>query len=142
MARPDRLVYRRVANAAPLVDPLSRIALGVVILLAGVHKLLAPEAWALYLVAPFDRLVVLSPVDFMLLNGVLELPFALALIADRYTVFAAAFVTVSLSVTVGYLAVAALLTDGAFVDVLVRDIGLAALAAGVTVRAAARRTEP
>jgi hypothetical protein len=75
----------------------------------------------------------------MLLNGLLEPPFALALIADRYTVFAAAFVTVSLVATVAYLAVAALLTGGAFVDVLVRDVGLAALAASVTLRAAAAR---
>lgn len=129
------------ARADPVVEPLSRVGLGVVILLAGLHKLLAPEAWAVYLVPPFDRLVVLSPVQFMLLNGVLEPPFALALILDRYTTFAAAFVTVSLSVTVGYLAIAALLTNGAFVDVLIRDIGLAALAATVTVRAARRSTE-
>ena len=138
MARPDRVLRRRLANTDHLVAPLSRVTLGVVILLAGVHKLLDPGAWALYLVPPFDRLVVLSPVEFMLLNGVLEPPFALALILDRYTVFAAAFVTVSLVVTVGYLAVAAVLTDGAFVDVLIRDVGLAALAASVTIRAAAR----
>jgi uncharacterized membrane protein YphA (DoxX/SURF4 family) len=131
-------VVRSLARADHLVDPLSRVGLGVVILLAGVHKLLAPEAWAVYLVPPFDRLVVLSPVEFMLLNGVLEPPFALALVLDRYTTFAAAFVTVSLSVTVCYLAVAALLTNGAFVDVLVRDVGLVALAASVTVRAANR----
>ncbi|AUV83350.1 DoxX family protein [Salinigranum rubrum] len=129
---------RRLARADHLVDPLSRVGLGVVILLAGVHKLLAPEAWAVYLVPPFDRLVLVSPVEFMLVNGVLEPPFALALISDRYTTFAAAFVTVSLSVTVVYLAVAALLTNGAFVDVLIRDVGLAALAASVTLRAAGR----
>ncbi len=129
---------RALARADHLVAPLSRVGLGVVILLAGVHKLLAPEAWAVYLVPPFDRLVVVSPVEFMLVNGVLEPPFALALLLDRYTTFAAAFVTVSLSVTVVYLAVAALLTNGAFVDVLIRDVGLAALAASVTIRAAGR----
>jgi hypothetical protein len=123
------------------VDPLSRVGLGVVILLAGVHKLLDPAAWALYLVPPFDRLVLVSPVEFMLVNGVLEPPFALALVFDRYTTAAAAFVTVSLVVTVLYLAVAAVLTDGAFVDVLIRDVGLAALAATVTIRAAARAEE-
>jgi uncharacterized membrane protein YphA (DoxX/SURF4 family) len=129
------------ARADHVAEPLARVGLGVVILLAGLHKLLAPEAWAVSLVPPFDRLVILSPVEFMLLNGVLEPPFALALILDRYTTFAAAFVTVSLSVTVGYLAVAALLTNGSFVDVLIRDIGLAALAATVTIRAARRSTE-
>lgn len=134
-------VLTPLARAEHLADPLSRIGLGVVILLAGVHKLLAPEAWAVYLVPPFDRLVIVSPVQFMLLNGVLEPPFALALILDRYTTFAAAFVTVSLSVTIVYLAIAAVLTDGAFVDVLIRDIGLAALAGSVTIRAARRSTE-
>lgn len=129
------------ARVERLADPLSRVGLGVVILLAGIHKLLAPEAWAVYLVPPFDRLVILSPVEFMLLNGVLEPPFALALILDRYTTFAAAFVTVSLAVTVVYLTIAAVLTGGAFVDVLVRDIGLAALAGSVTLRAARRATE-
>jgi threonine dehydrogenase-like Zn-dependent dehydrogenase len=126
------------ARADRAVDPIARIGLGVVILLAGLHKLLDPAAWAVYVVPPFDRLLPMTPVQFMLLNGALEPPFALALLADRYTVFAAAFVTVSLAGTVAYLAVAALLTGGAFVDVLVRDVGLAALAASVTIRAAAR----
>ena len=128
------------ARAEAAADALARVGLGVVILLAGVHKLLDPAAWAVYIVPPFDRLVLLSPVDFMLLNGVLELPFALALIFDHRTTVAAAFVTASLVATVLYLAVAAALTDGAFVDVLIRDIGLAALAAHVTIRAADRRT--
>lgn len=130
-------VVGTLARAERVADPLARIGLGVVILLAGVHKLVAPEAWAIYVVSPFDRLLPMTPVAFMLLNGLLEPPFALALLADRYTVFAAAFVTVSLVATVAYLAVAALLTGGAFVDVLVRDVGLAALAASVTLRAAA-----
>jgi uncharacterized membrane protein YphA (DoxX/SURF4 family) len=129
------------ARAEAAADPLARIGLGVVILLAGVHKLADPAAWAVYIVPPFDRFLLLSPVEFMLLNGVLEPPFALALILDRYTAFAAAFVTVSLVVTICYLAVAAALTDGAFVDVLIRDIGLAALAASVTLRAAERRAD-
>jgi uncharacterized membrane protein YphA (DoxX/SURF4 family) len=128
-----RALLARVEVAA---DPLARIGLGVVILLAGVHKLLNPAAWAVYIVPPFDRLLLLSPVDFMFLNGLLEPPFALALILDRWTTFAAAFVTASLVATVLYLAVVAALTDGAFVDVLIRDIGLAALAAHVTIRAA------
>ena len=125
-------------RADHVADALARVGLGVVILLAGLHKLVAPEAWAVYVVPPFDRLLPMTPVAFMLLNGVLEPPFALALLFDRYTTIAAAFVTLSLVVTVGYLAVAALLTGGACVDVIVRDVGLAALAASVTLRAAAR----
>lgn len=126
------------ARGERVVDPLARVGLGLVILLAGIHKLLAPEAWAVYVVSPFDRLLPVTPVEFMLLNGVLEPPFALALLVDRYTVFAAGFVTLSLVATVAYLSVAAFLTGGAFVDVIVRDVGLAALAASVTIRAAGR----
>jgi uncharacterized membrane protein len=132
---------RTVARAERFVEPLSRVGLGVVILLAGFHKLVAPEAWAVYVVPPFDRLLPMTPVAFMLLNGVLEPPFALALLVDRYTTVAAAFVTVSLVATVCYLAVAAVLTGGAFVDVLVRDVGLVALAASVTIRAAGAEGE-
>ena len=126
---------RTIARADRFVDPLARVGLGVVILLAGLHKLVAPEAWAVYLVPPFDRLLPMTPVEFMLLNGALEPPFALALIADRYTAVASAFVTLSLGATVCYLAVAAVLTGGAFVDVLVRDVGLVALAWAVTLDA-------
>jgi hypothetical protein len=118
------------------VDAVARLTLGVVILAAGVHKLLAPEAWAVYVVPWLAALLPMTPVEFMLLNGVLEPPFAAALLADRYTVFAAAFVAVSLAATVVYLAVVGL-TTGQFVDVLIRDIGLTALAVVVAVRAAA-----
>jgi VIT1/CCC1 family predicted Fe2+/Mn2+ transporter len=106
-----------------------------------VYKLVDPAAWAVYLVPPFDRLVAVTPVQFMLVNGAFEPLFALALVLDRYTTLAAASVTVSLVATVASLAVAAVLTGGAFVDVLVRDVGLAVLAASVTIRAAARRTD-
>lgn len=106
-------------------------------LLAGLHKLVAPGAWAVYVVPPFDLLLPTTPRQFMLANGVLELPFGLALLADRYAALAAAVVAVSLAATVGYLAVASAL-GRAFVDVLIRDLGLVALAVGVTIRSAAR----
>ena len=64
----------------------------------------------------------------MLANGVLEVAVGLALLLDRYTAFAAAVVAVSLTATVAYLALAALTGDGPFVDALVRDVGLTALA--------------
>lgn len=115
----------------------ARVGLGLVVLLAGVHKLLDPAAWAVY-VTPWlaDRLP-MTPVEFMLLNGVLEPPFAVGLLLDRYTVAVGAFVTLSLAATVVYLAVAAL-TTGLFVDVLVRDVGLVALGTTVTLDAATR----
>ncbi len=104
------------------------------VLLAGVHKLLAPGAWAFYVVDWLEPFIVLSPVDFMLLNGWLELAFGLAIIVDRYTAFAAAVAAVSLTATVGYLGIV-WVTAGRFGDVLARDVGLAALAWAVLVEA-------
>jgi len=131
---PHRL-DRRVARFDRYADDAARVGLGLTILLAGLHKLVDPGAWALYLVAPLPALLPTSPVEFMLINGVLEPPFALALLADRYTTPAAAFVALSLAATAAYLAVVGL-TRGLFVDVLIRDVGLFALAATVTVRSA------
>jgi uncharacterized protein YjeT (DUF2065 family) len=131
---------RALAGFDDRVDDALRVGLGLVILLAGLHKLVAPGPWAAYLVPPFDAWVLLTPRQFMLLNGVLEPPFALALLLDRYTVFAAGFVAASLAATILYLAVASAL-GAPFVDVLIRDIGLLALAVGVTVRAACRRAD-
>lgn len=128
------------ARLAPLeryADDAARVGLGLVILFAGVHKLLDPEAWAVYVDPTLAGLLPMSPVAFMLLNGVLELPFALALLLDRYATAAAAFVTASLVATIGYLSAVALIGDGTAVDVIVRDLGLAALAAAVTLRSAA-----
>lgn len=105
------------------------------VFLAGVHKLLAPGAWALYVVDWLAPWLVVSPVTFMLINGVLEVGFGAAIVADRWTSFAAGVAAVSLSATVVYLALVAVLEDGLFVDVLVRDVGLAALAWAVTLDA-------
>lgn len=128
--------YRvRLARLDGFVDPLLRIGLGLVVLLAGLHKLVAPGDWAVFVVPPFDVVLPTTPRQFMLANGVLELPFGAALLADRYTTLAAATVALSLAATVGYLAVASAL-GGTFVDELIRDIGLVALATGVTIRSA------
>lgn len=128
------------ARANRYVDDGLRVGLGVVILLAGLHKLVAPDPWAAYLVPPFDSVLPVSPRAFMLLNGVLEPPFALALLLDRYTTVAAAFVALSLAATLVYLSVASLL-GAPFVDIIVRDIGLFVLAVAVTVRSAQRGVE-
>lgn len=130
-----RLLDRRVARYERYAEDVARVGLGLTILFAGLHKLVDPGAWAVYLVSPVDALLPMSPVEFMLLNGVLEPPFALALLADRYTTPAAAFVALSLAATALYLAVVGL-TRGLFLDVLVRDVGLLALAATVAVRSA------
>jgi uncharacterized membrane protein YphA (DoxX/SURF4 family) len=126
------------AARAPSSATLARVGLGLMVLLAGVHKLLSPGAWAFYVVDWLEPFIVLSPVDFMLLNGWLELGFGLAIIADRYTAFAAAVAAVSLTATVGYLGIV-WVTAGRFGDVLARDVGLAALAWAVLVEALKER---
>ncbi|ELZ26459.1 hypothetical protein C474_19964 [Halogeometricum pallidum JCM 14848] len=128
----DRL--RTLAARAPDPATLARLSLGAMVLLAGVHKLLDPAAWAVYVTDWLEPWILVSPVAFMLLNGVLEVGFGAAILADRYTVFAAAVAAVSLTATCGYLAVA-LVLDGAFGDVLARDVGLAGLAWAVLVDA-------
>lgn len=130
-----RSLDRRLSRFDRYADDAARVGLGLTILLAGLHKLVDPGAWAVYLVPPVAGLLPMSPVAFMLLNGVLEPPFALALLTDRYTTPAAAFVALSLAATALYLAAVGL-TRGLFVDVLVRDVGLLALAVAVTVRSA------
>jgi uncharacterized membrane protein YphA (DoxX/SURF4 family) len=132
-----RLLDRASELAARAPKPISvaRVGLGTMVFLAGVHKLLAPDAWALYVVDWLAPWLVVSPVTFMLVNGVLEVGFGAAIVADRWTPFAAGVAAVSLSATVGYLALVAVLEDGLFVDVLVRDVGLAALAWAVTLDA-------
>jgi hypothetical protein len=105
------------------------------VFLAGVHKLLAPEAWAAYVTGWLAPWLVVSPVVFMLINGVLEVGFGAAIVGDRFTVLTAGVAAVSLSATVGYLAIVAVFNDGLFLDVLVRDVGLAALAWAVVVDA-------
>ncbi|NIB98909.1 DoxX family membrane protein [Halobacterium sp. R2-5] len=107
------------------------------LLAAGVHKLLDPGAWAVYVTDWLAPWLVVSPVAFMLANGVLEVWFAALLLADRYTAFAALVAAVSLLATIGYLAVV-WATTGRFGDVLARDIGLAGLALAVLVDALRR----
>lgn len=126
---------RRLAAYDRWVDDVARWGLGLVILFAGVHKLLDPGAWAVYVVPWLAALLPMTPEEFMLLNGLLEPPFAAALLADRYAAPAAAFVALSLGATATYLIVVAL-TTGDFWDVVVRDIGLTALAVAVAIRSA------
>jgi uncharacterized membrane protein YphA (DoxX/SURF4 family) len=125
---------RRAATGAPSTATLARVGLGLMVLLAGVHKLLDPAAWAVYVTDWLAPWLVVTPVQFMLLNGWLEVGFGLAILADRYTAFAAGVAAVSLTATVGYLA-AVWVASGRFGDVIARDVGLAALAWAVVIDA-------
>ncbi|SFR41917.1 DoxX family membrane protein [Halogeometricum limi] len=119
---------------------IARVSLGAMVLLAGVHKLVAPTAWTAYVTDWLAPWLVVSPLTFMLVNGVLEVGFGLALLADRYTLFASLVAAVSLSATCLYLAVVFVVEGGLFGDVLVRDVGLAGLAWAVVVDAVETRS--
>lgn len=101
---------------------------------AGLHKLVDPTAWTVYVVDWLAPWLFVSPTAFMLANGVLELAFGALLLADRYTAFAAFVAAVSLAATTAYLALASSGT-GMFGDIVARDIGLTGLAFAVLVDA-------
>ena len=132
----DPITARVRAVLAPFADrgdAVARVGLGAMLVLAGVHKLLDPGAWALYVTDWLAPFLLVSPTLFMLINGVLEVGFGAALVADRWTTLAAAVAAVSLLATTGYLALVGA-TDGRFLDVMVRDVGLTALAWAVLLR--------
>ncbi|WP_238398198.1 DoxX family membrane protein [Halorussus salinus] len=122
--------FESVASRLPSSAVVTRAGLGAMLVAAGVHKLLDPAAWAVYVTDWLAPLLVVSPVAFMLINGWLEIGFGLALLADRYVALSAAVAAVSLSATILYLLVV-WATTGRFGDVIARDIGLAALALAV-----------
>lgn len=114
---------------------IARIGLGVVILLAGLHKLVAPGAWAIYAATRFATIWP-YPMDLtMVLFGITEVPVGVALLADRYTTLAAVIVAVSMVGTVLNLTVIAA-DSGRFVDVLIRDVGLFVLGVVVALQSA------
>jgi hypothetical protein len=73
----------------------------------------------------------------MMANGVFELLFGVALIAGFYMTIVAGVITLSLLAVVFDLVTGVILT-GKFVDILIRDPGLVALALGVTLLSAQR----
>lgn len=127
-----------VGRFADQADRLLRGGLGVVILLAGAHKLVAPAAWHAYLAPPLAELwptalVGLDPT--FVLFGVSEVVFGLLLLADWHTPTVSALTALSLAGVVINLGLGVLLGEP-WVDVLVRDLGLTLLAFGVALQAA------
>lgn len=118
----------------PAAASVARYGLGVTILLAGIHKLIAPTAWTIYLIGGVEPFILVTPLQFMLLNGILEIAFGLAIVGNHWTVPAVAIVAISLAATTVYLALVAVVRTGQFVDILIRDLGLLALAVTVLVQ--------
>lgn len=116
-----------------------RIGLGVVILLAGLHKLAEPAVWVPYLAPLFAVRWPISIELTMVVFGLSELPVGIALVIDRYTTVASAIVALSMIGTVLNLAIAVFQT-GRFIDILIRDLAVLVLAIGVTVRSLSANT--
>jgi uncharacterized membrane protein YphA (DoxX/SURF4 family) len=116
-----------------------RIGLGLVVFLAGLHKIVAPAVWAGYIapqVATALAEVGLSGSVFMTVSGAAEAVFSLLLFADRYTTVAAGIVSLSfVGITINLAA-----AGTGFIDIIIRDVGLISLAFGVTLMAADRRS--
>ncbi|MDY6766208.1 MAG: DoxX family membrane protein [Candidatus Nanohaloarchaea archaeon] len=131
-------VQERIAGYSGYAYPVLRVGLGMMVVLAGVHKLVNPTIWSSY-IAPWALTVLQMagiPADlFMRANGVVETVAGLAILGNRYTTVAAGLISLSLLGIVINMVTA----GGAFLDVLIRDIGLLALAVGVTLLAAERR---
>jgi uncharacterized membrane protein YphA (DoxX/SURF4 family) len=130
---------RTTARAGPRPVTVARLGLGATLVAAGAHKLVDPVAWTVYVTDWLAPWLLVSPTTFMLANGYLEVAFGAALLADRYVAFASFVAAGSLAATTCYLVVVWATTD-AFGDVVVRDVGLTALALVVLVDAL--RDEP
>ncbi|MDZ7746399.1 MAG: DoxX family membrane protein [Halobacteriales archaeon] len=134
----------QITDAAAVLDrlPLARFALAVTITLAGVHKLAAPELWDAMVVGRWaDLLLPVSVRIWTLANGVAEVLVGLLLLLDRYTAPLAAFVLLSLLGTLCYIGLVTLIGASLAIQtellvvVGIHDIGLAGLAARVTLDA-------
>lgn len=129
-------IARYIGTYNSYTETVFRSGLGLVMLGAGVHGMIAPEVWASYM-APWAAGLLSSigidPMLFMQVNAVGEIVFGLALLADFYTTITAGLTALALfSILIN------LFTAGAagYADIIVRDIGLLFLAIGVTLQSA------
>lgn len=131
-----------VVRYASLADAVLRGGLGVTLLLAGGHKLVAPAVWHAYLAPPFADLwpAAVLPLDpTFVLFGASEVLFGLLLLADWHTPTVAVLTALSLLGVVVNLGVGVAFGEP-HVDVLIRDLGLTLLALGVALNAGASRS--
>ncbi|MDY6770680.1 MAG: DoxX family protein [Candidatus Nanohaloarchaea archaeon] len=136
---PERRVATTVARYSDRSETVFRMGLGLVMAGAGIHGMLAPAVWAGYMapqIAGILSAVGLSPVQVMQVNAVGEALFGLALLADMYTTVVAGLTTLALAAILVNMILAGV---GSFADIIIRDIGLLFLGAGVTLQAARRR---
>ncbi len=114
-----------------------RVGLGLVMLAAGLHQLYRPSVWASYVAPVFADImsgVGVSPTLFMQVNGLAEFVLGVALLAGVYTTIAASLATLGLASIIVNLLITG---PAAYVDIIIRDIGILFLGIGVTLRSAA-----
>lgn len=125
-----------------LAGRILRDGLGVTILLAGAHKLVAPAAWHAYLAPPFAGVwpTGVLPLDpTFVAFGVSEVVFGVLLLADWHTPTVAALTAASLLGVVLNLGVGVAVGEP-YADVLIRDVGLTVFAFGVALDAGMAET--
>lgn len=138
MARTLEVVRGLLAMQGRRGLPLLRVGVGLMLLLAGAHKLVAPDVWSAYYAPLFldlDPTGIAGSAPAMQAGGVGEVLFGLLILADRWVSVVAALAALSIVAVVVNLAVLALQT-GEAVDVLIRDLGLAFMAAALAVLSA------
>lgn len=127
-----------VGRYTDLTESFLRGGLGVVILLAGSHKLVVPGVWHAYLAPPFVTVwpAGLLPLDSaFVLFGISEILFGLLLLIDWHTPTVAILTALSLAGVLVNLGLGIAFGEP-YVDILIRDIGLTLLAFGVSLHAA------
>lgn len=127
-----------VGRFTSLTESVLRGGLGVVILLAGGHKLIAPAVWHAYLAPPFVNVwpTAILPLDpTFVLFGISEVVFGVLLLADWHTPTVASVTALSLAGVVVNLSLGVAFGDP-YVDVLIRDLGLTLFAFGVALHTA------
>lgn len=130
-----------VARYGHIAGPFLRGGLGVTILLAGAHKLVAPGVWHAYLAPPLVALwpTATVPLDpTFVLFGISEVLFGLLLLAGWHTPTVALLTALSLAGVVVNLGIGVAVGEP-YLDVLIRDLGLTLLAVGVALDAGTSR---
>lgn len=140
LARADAGIRRYAPHAGWVL----RVGLGIVILFAGLHKLVAPSIWHAYLAPPILAIWPASvlPLDpTFIVFGISEVLFGGLLLADWHTPTVALLTALSLLGVVGNLLLAAAV-GVPVLDVLLRYLGLVAFAVGVALESAGRAGRP
>lgn len=120
-----------------------RIGLGTVVFLAGVDKFANPAVWTAYFAPWFEALWPTTLISLTFLTyaeGMFEILLGTALLAGwKTTLIAGVWALIMVTIVINLVTTAVM--TGKFVDILIRDLGLFALALGLALLSASRADE-